>query len=512
MNDLAALHPKTGEQRSWSNDAPVASTGVPGLDEILGGGFPKDHVFLIQGDPGAGKTTLSLQFLLEGARNGEKGLYLTLSESVKELHTVARSHGWSLDSIVIHEQLVGEDMLSEEEDLTLFHPSEVELGETVKDLLEVVDREQPRRVVLDSLSEIRLLSQSTLRYRRQILALKEFFANRNITAFFLDDRTAEVNDLQLHSVPHGVVVLERLAPMYGAPRRRLEVVKVRGVKYQGGFHDFSIVTGGLVVFPRPRVTAHRRGLELDPISSGVGEIDALTGGGLSRGNSTLLMGPAGTGKSTLATQYAVAAAARGERAAMFVFDESLGTLFARSKGVAMPLEEAVRDGQVLVQQIDPAELAPGEFACLVREVVEKQGAKVVVIDSLNGYLNAMPEERFLTLHLHELLGYLGERGVATLVVMAQHGLIGAGMASAVDISYLADCVILLRYYESAARIHKAISVLKKRSGSHEKWIRDYSMGPAGIRVGPPLTQFRGLLTGTPILDGAPTVPIASEER
>jgi circadian clock protein KaiC len=489
-----------------TDSLPLASTGVPGLDEILGGGFPKDHVFLIQGDPGAGKTTLSLQFLLEGARNGEKGLYLTLSETVKELNSVARSHGWSLDAITIHEQLVGEEMLTEEDDLTLFHPSEIELGETVKTLLRIVEQERPKRVVLDSLSEIRLLSQSTLRYRRQILALKEFFANRNITAFFLDDRTAEFNDLQLHSVPHGVVVLERLAPLYGAPRRRLEVVKVRGLKYRGGFHDFSIVTGGIVVFPRPRFDAHRRDAASGHLVSGLPALDALTGGGLSRGTSTLLMGPAGAGKSTLATQYVVAAAARGERAAMFVFDESLSTLFARSLAMSMPLAKAVDDGHVRVQQVDPAELAPGEFTCLVQQAVEEHGAKVVVIDSLNGYLNAMPEERFLTLHLHELLSYLGERGVTTLAVMAQHGLIGAGMSASVDVSYLADCVILLRYYEANAEIHKAISVLKKRSGPHERWIRDYDMGPLGIEVGPQLTQFRGLLTGTPVA-GVPSADI-----
>ncbi|MEO5729992.1 MAG: ATPase domain-containing protein [Byssovorax sp.] len=479
----------------------IASTGVPGLDEILGGGFPKDHVFLIQGDPGAGKTTLSLQFLLEGAKIGEKGLYLTLSESVKELHTVARSHGWSLDAITVHEQLVGEEMLSEEEDLTLFHPSEIELWETVKSLLRVVERVQPKRVVLDSLSEIRLLSQSTLRYRRQILALKEFFANRNITAFFLDDRTAEINDLQLHSVPHGVVVLERLAPMYGAPRRRLEVVKVRGVNYRGGYHDFSIVTGGIVVFPRPRFASHRHESTSGQISSAIKGIDDLTGGGLGRGNSTLIMGPAGAGKSTLAIQYVVAAAARGERSAMFVFDESLGTLFARAEALSMPLRAAVRDGLVSVQQVDPAELTPGEFGCEVLKAVEEQDARVVVIDSLNGYLNAMPEERYLTLHLHELLCYLGERGVATILVMAQHGLIGSGMTASVDVSYLADCVILLRYYEANAQIHKAISVLKKRSGPHEKFIRDYDLRSDGIHVGPPLTQFRGLLTGTPVQGG-----------
>jgi circadian clock protein KaiC len=478
---------------------PVASTGIVGLDTILGGGLPTEHVYLIQGDPGAGKTTLSLQFLLEGARKGERCLYVTLSETKKELHAVARSHGWSLDDVHVYEQLVREASMADEEDTTIFHPAEVELSQTVALILGEVERIKPHRLVLDSLSEIRLLSQSTLRYRRQILALKEYFANRGTTALFLDDRTAENNDLQLHSVPHGVVVLERRAPIYGAPRRRLEVVKLRGVDFRGGYHDFVIRRGGIQVFPRLIAAMHASDFEGSVITSGIEEIDALLGGGIDMGSSTLIMGPAGVGKSTLATQYAIAATERGDHAAIFSFDETRKTLFSRSLAVGMDLRTPMEDGRLSIQQVDPAELAPGEFAHLVRIAVEEHGARIVVIDSLNGYLNAMPEERFLTLHLHELLTYLGEHGVATILVMAQHGLIGSNMISSVDVSYLADCVVLLRYYESEGQLHKAISVMKKRSGDHERAIRDLSMGENGVIVGPPLTKFRGILSGIPVI-------------
>jgi circadian clock protein KaiC len=480
----------------------VARSGIAGLDSILGGGFPKDHVYLLQGDPGAGKTTLSLQFLLEGARTGESGLYITLSETKKELEAVARSHGWSLDSIQVYEQLVREETLREEEDTTIFHPSEIELGQTVASILEEVERVKPSRVVLDSLSEIRLLSQSVHRYRRQILALKQYFSNRGTTALFLDDRTSENNDLQLHSVPHGVLVLERRAPLYGAPKRRLEVVKLRGVGFRGGYHDFTIRRGGLEVFPRLVAAEHHGDGAQAVISSSIKEVDELLGGGLESGSSTLLIGPAGVGKSTLAIQYAVAAAHRGEHAALFVFDESRKTLLSRCAALGLDLVTPTNDGRLTIQQVDPAELAPGEFAHLVRLAVEERGAKVLVIDSLNGYLNAMPEERFLTLHLHELLTYLGERGVATILVMAQHGLIGANMITSVDVSYLADCVVLLRYYESEGELHKAISVMKKRSGTHEKSIRDFTMSSQGISVGPPLKQFRGILTGIPVINNS----------
>jgi circadian clock protein KaiC len=474
-----------------------AATGVPGLDAILGGGLPRDHVYLVQGDPGAGKTTLALQFLLEGAAKGETGLYITLSESRRELMAVARSHGWELDGIVIHEQLIGEEMVSEE-DVTLFHPSEIELGEAVNTMLKAIEEAKPMRVAIDSLAEIRMLSQSTVRFRKQVLALKEYFARKSITAVLLDDRTSEFNDIQLHSVPYGVIVLERLSPMYGAARRRMEVVKLRGVNFRGGYHDFSIRTGGMMVFPRPIALAHRSDSVRDQLACGVPEIDQITGGGLSTGNSTVIMGPAGAGKSTLATRYAVAAAEQGRKAAMFIFDESQGTLFTRSHDLGMPLDEHVKAGLITVQQIDPAELSPGEFTYMVRSAVD-DGACVVVIDSLNGFLNSMPEERYLTLHLHELLSHLGERGVVSIVVMAQHGLLGPSMTSAVDVSYLADCVILLRYYEANAEIHKAISVLKKRSGRHERSIRNFELGDGGITVGPPLRRFRGLMTGIPVI-------------
>lgn len=478
----------------------TASSGIAGLDLILGGGFPKDHVYLVQGDPGAGKTTLSLQFLLEGVKLGERVLYITLSETRKELHAVALSHGWTPDGVEIHEQLVHEETLSDEDDTTIFHPSEIELGQTVARILAEVERVNPQRVVIDSLSEIRLLSQSTLRYRKQILALKQYFSNRGATVLFLDDRTSEGNDLQLHSVPHGVLVLERRAPLYGSPRRRLEIVKLRGVEFRGGYHDFNIRRGGIELYPRLIAAKHRGENEVGVIASGIEEIDALLGGGLDAGSSTLIMGPAGVGKSTLSTQYAVAAARRGERAAFFIFDESRRTLLKRSAAMGMELAEQIEKGLVTVQQVDPAELAPGEFAQLVRTAVEQGGARVIIIDSLNGYLNAMPEERFLTLHLHEMLSYLGDHGVATILVMAQHGLIGSNMVSAVDVSYLADCVVLLRYYESRGELHKAISVMKKRSGAHEKAIREYSMSESGLSVGEPLNQFRGILSGIPVTE------------
>ncbi len=479
--------------------AEFAPTGIRGLDYILRGGFPRNRIYLVQGDPGVGKTTLGLQFLLEGMRAGERCLYITLSESAEELRAVAQSHGWSLEGLPIYEQMIGEEAL-QEEDTTVFYPAEVELGETIKGMLMEVDRVKPQRIVLDSLSEIRLLAQSGLRYRKQILALKQFFAGRNVTVLCLDDRTSEFADIQLRSVPHGVVELERTTPLYGAARRRLQLVKVRGLNFRDGYHDFNVLTGGIVVYPRLVAAEHQAITSREQIPTGIAELDTMLGGGIDRGTSTLIMGPAGSGKSALATQHVVSAAARGEKSAMFIFEESLSSVITRSASLGMPLEPLVDQGLVSIRQIDPAQLQPGELAHLVREAVEDDGVRVLVIDSLNGYLNAVPEERFLLLHLHELLSYLGQNGVATILVFAQHGLVGH-MQSTVDVSYLADSVILLRYFEAEARIHKAISIVKKRSGPHETAIRSLTMSAEGLKIGPPLANYRGVMSGMPTYDG-----------
>lgn len=486
---------------SPASRSPLATTGVRGLDDILGGGFAPNRLYLIEGDPGSGKTTLALQFLLEGAGRGERGLYVTLSETKEELDGVATSHGWSLAPLTVCELIPSEESLLPDAQTRMFHPSEVELSETTKAVLAEVERTRPTRVVFDSLSEMRLLAQNSLRYRRQILALKQFFTGRGCTVLFLDDRTSEVSDLQLQSLAHGVVTLEQLAPEYGSERRRLRVIKMRGARFRGGFHDFSIVRGGLEVYPRLVASEHRRAFEPGRLKSGVIALDALLGGGLNRGTSTLLMGPAGSGKSSIAVQYAVAAAEAGERAAVFIFDESLTTLFARSAGLGMDLRGHVGAGRVRVHQVDPAEMSPGEFAHRVRQAAEEDGAKVVVIDSLNGYLNAMPEERFLTIQLHELLTYLGQQGVVTFLVVAQHGLLGNHMNSPVDASYLADAVVLLRYFEARGQIRRAVSVIKKRSGAHEATLREMRMGPDGIWVGEPLKDYHGVLTGLPEILG-----------
>lgn len=476
---------------------PLATTGIQGLDDVLGGGFTRNRLYLIEGDPGAGKTTLAIQFLLEGVRCGEPGLYVTLSETKEELLGVAQSHGWSLDALAVCELIPSEDSLFDDAQTRMFHPSEVELSETTKALLAEVQRIQPVRVVFDSLSEMRLLAQSPLRYRRQILALKQFFIGRQCTVLLLDDRTSEMNDLQLQSLAHGVVTLQHLAAEYGSERRRLRVVKLRGRQFRGGYHDFLIRRGGVVVFPRLIASEHHQVIEKSQASSGVPALDSILGGGLDRGTSALLMGPAGSGKSSIAIQCLAAAAERGERGAAFMFDESLATLLARSVGMGMNLQKHLQSGLVSLKQVDPGELSPGEFTHAVRQAVEHEGAKVVLIDSLNGYLQAMPDERFLIIQLHELLTYLGQQGVVTLLVVAQHGLLGSNMQSPVDASYLADAVILLRYFEAKGRLRRVISVMKKRSSAHEDTLRELRMGPGGLWIGEPLHNFHGVLTGTP---------------
>ena len=476
----------------------LARTGVNGFDEILGGGLTQNRLYLLEGAPGSGKTTLALQFLQEGVRRGEPVLYVTLSETEEELRDVAATHGWSLEGITIRELSPAENSLAADDQYTMFHPSEVELGDTTKTILEDVVRIRPARVVFDSLSELRLLAGSALRYRRQILALKLYFTGRSCTVLLLDDLTSAGHDLQVQSIAHGAVRLEQLAPEYGGERRRLRVLKYRGMAFKGGYHDYQIRRGGLEVFPR--IVASERTVEprVDRIACGIPALDDLLGGGLDRGTSTLIVGAPGTGKSSLAAFYAKSAADQGERAALFIFDESTSTLITRSKGLGLDLAPHVASGAIAVQQVDPAELAPGEFAHAIRRQVEDNRASVVVIDSLNGYLNAMPEERFLVIQLHELLTYLGHAGVATILIGAHQGLIGLQMVAPVDASYLADAVVLMRYYETRGEVRQAISVVKKRGGAHERSIRDFQLKADGIHVGPPLRNFRGILTGVPV--------------
>jgi circadian clock protein KaiC len=475
-----------------------SKTGISGLDDVLNGGLIPRRLYLVEGSPGAGKTTLALQYLLEGVKNRERCLYITLSETKEELSAGAASHGFSLDGIEIVELIADEKDLDGSTQVTMYPPSEVDLNETTKRVLEAVQRTDPTRVIFDSLSELRLLAQSSLRYRRQILALKQFFIGRRCTVMLLDDQTAEGSDLQLQSIAHGVVCLEHLSPLYGAARRRLKVQKFRGTSFRGGYHDFQIRRGGLKVFPRLVAAEHGEPFRPGNIKSGIVALDNLLGGGPARGTSTLLMGPAGSGKSTVAVQYAVAAADRGDHAVIFAFDESLTTLEARCSALGIKFKEGTKAGQIRLHQIDPAEMSPGEFGWRVREAVEDHNAKLIVIDSLNGYMNSMPGEQFLTAQLHELLTYLGRRGVTTIMVVAQHGLVGAQMQSPIDASYLADSVILFRYFEYAGKIKKAVSVVKKRSGAHEESIREMYFNDKGIHLSEPLSQYRGILTGVPV--------------
>lgn len=479
-----------------------AGTGVEGLDDILNGGLVRDRVYLLEGSPGTGKTTVALQFLMEGARRGETCLYITLAETEEELRQTAASHGWDVPAgVTLFELLPPENLLDEDQQQSLLYSSDLELGETTRRIYEVVERVRPSRVVVDSLSEIRLLAQSSLRYRRQILALKHYFAKHGTTVLMLDDMNTESGDRTVHSMAHGVVRLEELAPVYGAERRRLRVIKYRGTTYRGGYHDMSIVNGGVVAFPRLRSIEHKKLFDRAPVSSGLPGLDALLGGGIERGTGTLILGPAGTGKSLLALSFAVAAVERGERASIFVFDEEMGLLMDRALGLGIDLAALQESGRLFIEQVDAAELSPGEFTHRVRHSVDRNQVTTVVVDSLNGYQAAMPEEQFLVLHIHELLQYLNRQGVTSFLTVAQHGLVGE-MKSPVDITYLADTVVLLRYFEATGQVRRAMSVIKKRAGTHESTIREYRISAAGLVIGEPLEGFQGVLRGVPSFAGA----------
>lgn len=474
-----------------------ARTGIAGLDDVLAGGLHRNRLYLIEGHPGTGKTTLALQFLLEGRDRGERVLYFTLAETTEELRHSAASHGWSLDGVEIFEVISAETLLDEGQRQSLLYSSDLELGETTKSIFAKVDAFKPTRVVLDSLSEIRLLAQSSLRYRRQILAMKHRFSQLGATVMLLDDMTSEALDKTVHSVAHGVIKLEELAPDYGAERRRLRIVKYRGQRYRGGYHDFNLNAGGIVLFPALVAAEHRSGFGRDKVGSGIPEFDQLLGGGLARGTSALVLGPAGSGKTLLTLSFIVAAIKRGERAAIFAFDEDIDLLSARAGNLGLNLRDAIDGGQLILQQVDAAEHSPGEFAHRVRDCIDRHCVTSVLIDSLNGYQLAMPEERYLILHMHELLTYLNRSGIVTFVTVAQHGLVGGDMQSPVDLTYLSDTVILLRYFEAMGRVRRAISVIKKRDGFHENTIREFLISENGIQVGDALEAFQGVLRGIP---------------
>lgn len=487
---------------------PHASTGIPGLDQLLHGGLPRDRMHLIEGEPGTGKTTLALQFLLEGQRGGERGLYVTLSETTEELIHVAASHGWTLDGIDTFQLAPIAERAADE--YTLFHPAEIELADLTKAVLEQVDAVRPSRIVFDSLSELRLLAREPLRYRRQILGLKDFFAHRPSTVLLLDDHSAGDSDLQLRSLAHGVLLLEHLPFEYGRARRRVRIVKLRGTAVTEGFHDFVILRGGLTVFPQLTPDASGQPRPTTPVQSGLAELDALLGGGLTWGTTTLFIGPAGVGKSTLAAQYLCGAADSQGKAAVFLFDERRATFVARCDALGMRASERLAAGQLLIEQIDPGAASPGEFSHLVRRYVDAHGVRLVAIDTLNGYLNAIPSTDTPVVRMHELLSYLNERGVATLIVLAQHGMLGSSMPVPIDLSYLADAIVLMRFFEAEGEVRKAISVVKKRTGVHENAIRELKLGPDRIQVGGPLKEFQGILTGVPQYTGA-VQPLLSDD-
>ena len=478
-----------------------AATGISGLDDILGGGFARNRIYLLEGSPGTGKTTAALMYLLAGAAAGERTLYITLSETEAELRETSAAHGWDLSGVDVFELVPPESLLDDQQQQSLLYSSDLELGETTRMIFDTFERLKPNRVVIDSLSEIRLLAQSSLRYRRQVLALKHYFARHNATVLLLDDLTTEAADKTVHSVAHGVIRLEELAPNYGSERRRIRVVKYRGRRFRGGYHDFTIKTGGLEVYPRLVASEHRTTFDRAPQGSGVAGLDAILGGGIERGSSCLILGPAGTGKSLVAIKFAVEAVARGARAALFVFDEELGLLFDRMQDLGIDLEDMRERGVMLIEQVDAAELSPGEFTAKVRHCIAENKIQTVIIDSLYGYQASMPEEQFLVLHMHELLQFLNRQGATSFLSVAQHCLVGEMMAP-VDVTYLADTAMLLRYFEAAGSIRRALSVIKKRSGGHEKTIREYEIDDRGLTVGPPVTGFQGVLRGVPVLVSA----------
>jgi circadian clock protein KaiC len=478
-----------------------ARSGVEGLDEVLAGGFRRGCLFLLEGNPGTGKTTIAFRYLLEGAVAGERNLYITLSETKDELLSGAASHRWTVtDNVEIFELQPSENVLNPDQQQSLLYSSDLELGEITKLVFDMVERIKPERIVLDSLSELRLLAQNSLRYRRQLLALKHYFVRQGATVLALDDLTTDALDKTAHSIAHGVIRLEELSPNYGAERRRLRVMKYRGQAYRGGYHDFIIETGGVRVFPRLVSSEHRTNFTAEVVSSGIAKLDALLGGGVDRGSSALVLGPAGTGKSLLVLQFAVAAIERGEKVALFIFDEELGLLFRRAKGMGIDLQALCDSGRLLIDQIDAAEESPGEFAHAVRATVDAHRVRTVVIDSLNGYQAAMPEEQSLILHMHELLQFLNRQGMTTFLTLAQHGLVG-DMRTPVDVTYLADSVILLRYFEAEGRVRRAISVVKKRSGAHENTIREFQITDRGLVLGDALEGFQGVLRGVPVYRG-----------
>lgn len=485
------------------------STGVQGLDFILRGGLPKSRLYLLEGDPGTGKTTIGLQFLIEGARKGERGLYITLSESKEELLEVAEAHGWSLDGIEIQDLTVSGDSLQDDSHYTVFHPAEVELDETTKAVLKMIEDTSPTRVVFDSLSEMRMLARDALRFRRQIVALKQYFIGKQCTVMMLDDRTSDFSDRQLESIAHGVIRLSYSPPKYGKQRHHLRVVKLRGVNFQSGTHDYNIETGGMLVFPRLMTPNMQSTFETGEIKSDIGNLETLVGG-LDYGTSTILVGPAGIGKTTLAATYAYTAAENGERAAIYMFDETIETFYKRMNALGMDIEPHVKEGRIVVRYIKLAELTPGELGHMISREVEENKAKVVVIDSLNGYLAATPEEDFLTMQFHELVSYMNHRGIVSILIVGQHGMVGP-MHTPVDMSYLADTVVLMRYFEAEGTVRQAISVLKKRTGTHERTIREFKIDAGGINVGEPLKNFQGVLTGVPVYSGNDTDLMDSAE-